>query len=151
MAETTIEEQISIGIQDGFSTALKSMQTQLAAILSPLGQVSVKLDDISKEGLSLKQIFSEISENFDKITMNASINQKENNRKLDENLETLENQLFLIKALMEQIAVNLELVNQNKELLYNNIQLSNELNQQKINNSLLTIENQKLLEEKVNK
>lgn len=52
MADTTIEEQISIGIQDGFSTALKSMQTQLTAILAPLGQVSVKLDEISKLNLS---------------------------------------------------------------------------------------------------
>ena len=52
MADTTIEEQISIGIQDGFSTALKSMQTQLTAILAPLGEVSVKLDDISKLNLS---------------------------------------------------------------------------------------------------
>ncbi len=65
MAETTIEEQISIGIQDGFSTALKSMQTQLAAILSPLGQVSVKLDDISK--LNLSKTINQLSKMKDSV------------------------------------------------------------------------------------
>ena len=44
------------------------------------------LDDISKEGLSLKKTFSDISENIDKITkMNVSINKKENNRELEVN------------------------------------------------------------------
>ena len=42
------------------------------------------LDDISKEGLSLKKTFSDISENIDKITkMNVSINKKENKMKVN--------------------------------------------------------------------
>ena len=47
--------------------------------------------------------------------MNVSINKKENNRKLDENLDSLENQLNLIKALMDQITLNLD----NKNLKMN--------------------------------
>ena len=53
---------------------------------------------------------------FEKIIkMNVSINKKENNRKLDENLDSLENQLNLIKALMDQITLNLD----NKNLKMN--------------------------------
>ena len=50
---------------------------------------------------------------------------------------------------MDQISINLDLVNQNKELLLNNINITNQLNQQIINNTALLLENQNLIKEKV--
>ena len=50
---------------------------------------------------------------------------------------------------MDQISINLDLVNQNKELLLNNINVTNQLNQQIINNTALLIANQNLIKEKV--
>ena len=55
------------------------------------------------------------------------------NRELEEGINTLQNQLELIQALMAQISLNLDLINQNKELLSTNIDLSRQLNHQIIN------------------
>ena len=105
------------------------------------------LQDISNEGLSLKTTFSEITKSIDKIHYRNI--QLESNRELEEQLNTLQKQLELIKTLMEQISLNLELANQNKELLLININITSQLNQQIINNTLLLNENQNLIKEKI--
>ena len=115
------------------------------------------LEDISKEGKSLKETFATISKNLEKIKITDESNLQTNRRMLEENanrelaesLNALQGQLELIKALMDQISINLDLVNQNKELLLNNINITNQLNQQIINNTALLLENQKLIKEKV--
>ena len=105
------------------------------------------LQDISNEGLSLKTTFSEITKSIDKIYYRNI--QLESNRELEEQLNTLQKQLELIKTLMEQISLKLELANQNKELLLININITSQLNQQIINNTLLLNENQNLIKEKI--
>ena len=105
------------------------------------------LQDISNEGLSLKTTFSEITKSIDKIHYRNI--QLESNRELEEQLNTLQKQLELIKTLMEQISLKLELANQNKELLLININITSQLNQQIINNTLLLNENQNLIKEKI--
>ena len=108
------------------------------------------LDDISKEGVALKTTFSKISKNIEVISIAKADNiQQENKRELAENVSNLKGQLELINALMAQISLNLDLVNQNKELLSSNINLANQLNHQVINNTLLVNENQNLIKEKI--
>ena len=104
---------------------------------------------ISKEGASLKTTFSDISKGLSSISSTKVSSHTEENRVLEENLNNLQSQLELIKALMDQINLNLDLANQNKELVLNNIEISNKLNQQIINNTALVIENQNLIKEKV--
>ena len=118
------------------------------------------LEVISKEGASLKTTFARISNNIEKISVvekskyqheqaQEATQQQDPNRELEEDVNTLKNQLELIQALMAQISLNLDLINQNKELLSTNINLSSQLNQQIINNTLLVNENQNLIKEKL--
>ena len=107
------------------------------------------LSDISKEGVSLKSTFSAISKGIEVINTNNDTNIEQANRELEENVNTLKNQLELINMLMEQISINLDLANQNKELLATNINITNQLNQQIINNTALVNENQNLIKEKL--
>ena len=79
----------------------------------------------------------------------ANLVDDSNNRELEENINTLVEQLELIQLLMDQISLNFDLANKNKELLLTNIELSNQLNQQIINNTALLNENQNLISEKV--
>ena len=107
---------------------------------------------ISREGAALKTTFSAISKGLSTINtgkVQSKIKEKEENRVLEENINTLLNQLELIKALMDQINLNFDLANQNKELVLNNINLTNQLNQQIINNTKLLLENQNLIKEKI--
>ena len=119
------------------------------------------LDVISKEGASLKTTFAKITNNIEKIKVvennryqqeqtQGQTQEQDPNRELEEDVNTLKNQLELIQALMAQISLNLDLINQNKELLSTNIDLSRQLNQQIINNTLLLSENQNLIREKIN-
>ena len=107
---------------------------------------------ISREGAALKTTFTAISKGLSTINtgkVQSKIKEKEENRVLEENINTLLNQLELIKALMDQINLNFDLANQNKELVLNNINLTNQLNQQIINNTKLLLENQNLIKEKI--
>ena len=67
---------------------------------------------------------------------------------MEENINTLVEQLELIQLLMDQISLNFDLANKNKELLLTNIGFINQLNQQIINNTALLNENQNLISEK---
>ena len=90
------------------------------------------LDVISKEGASLKTTFAKITNNIEKIKVvennryqqeqtQGQTQEQDPNRELEEDVNTLKNQLELIQALMAQISLNLDLINQNKELLSTNI------------------------------
>ena len=122
------------------------------------------LEVISKEGDSLKTTFAKITNNIEKINdvkknkyqqekiqeqTQGQTQEQDPNRELEEGINTLQNQLELIQALMAQISLNLDLINQNKELLSTNIELSRQLNHQIINNTLLISENQNLIREKI--
>lgn len=110
------------------------------------------LEVISKEGASLKTTFAKITNNLEKINVVKKANyqqEQEINRALEEDVCKLKDQLELINALMAQISLNLDLINQNKELLSSNINLSSQLNQQIMNNTLLISENQNLIREKL--
>ena len=93
------------------------------------------VEKISNEGQSLKNTFSALTKSIDKINIKEQygLAQLNNNRELEENINSIKDELELIKALMEQININLDLANKNKELLLNNINLTNALNQQIIN------------------
>jgi archaellum component FlaF (FlaF/FlaG flagellin family) len=110
----------------------------------------VTLSDVAKEGVSLKTTFSSISKGIKEINSNTVARlEQSSERELEENVNSLKLQLELINSLMEQISINLDLANQNKELLANNINLSKQLNQQIVNNTVLLTENQNLIKEKL--
>jgi len=78
------------------------------------------LEDISKEGVSLKATFSKITNNIEALKVANTDNSltQENKRELEENVNTLKGQLELIYALMAQISLNLDLVNQKKRIAF---------------------------------
>ena len=76
------------------------------------------LSDLTKEGESLKAIFSAITRGIETMDLRNEVTSVESSsRRLEDNLNTLKDQLELIKSLMEQISLNLDLANQNKELV----------------------------------
>ena len=105
---------------------------------------------MAKEGESLKSTFSSIAKGIKSIDIyDDAILEDSNGRELEENINSLKLQLELINSLMEQITINLDLANRNKELLASNINLSREISQQIINNTVLLTGNQPLIKEKL--
>jgi hypothetical protein len=97
---------------DGLFIVNTNLNTKLAKVSNEeivKNNTYKTLENISKEGASLKTTFSQISKSIALIDSNKASNiEQASNRELEENLNTLKNQLELINALMDQISINLD-------------------------------------------